>query len=114
MTLATATGTASNVSIAIQKADDIKKFAMLIATACLQKLHLEKDYFVAVRWYGAPCPMPFVEIGVTPKVKPVETHEFSVCLPAIHYLCDTKDERSELANYVFNLVKIGVNRWESK
>lgn len=110
----TATATVSKTDQATAKQDDIKKLAQMIATACITKLKLESKYFTSIRWYGAPCPMPFIEIGVTPNGKPVETHEFSVCLPAMHYLCETKEERSDLANYIFKQIQLGVGKWEAK
>jgi hypothetical protein len=59
--------------------------------------------------------MPFIEIGVCPSVKPVETHEFSVCLPESQYASATdKDTRSALATYIFRVIQLGVDKWEAK
>lgn len=114
MTLDTATATVSKHDEAFAKADDIKKLAMLIASACIQKLGLDKRYTVNIRWYAAPCPFPFVEIGVTPIGKPIETHEFSVIKPAAEFLCADKEERSALAASIFKQIQLGVMKWDSK
>lgn len=106
--------TVSNEAEVIKQLENIKKFAATIATACIAKLKLDKGYYTTIRVYGAPCPMHFVEIGVTPNVKPVETHEFSVIMPASVFLCATKEERSALANHIFKNIQLGVGKWEAK
>lgn len=97
-----------------EQIDAIKTFAATIAAACIAKLKLEKGYYTTIRVYGHPCPMHFVEIGVTPNMKPVDTHEFSVIMPASAFLCATKDERSALANHIFKNIQLGVGKWEAK
>jgi hypothetical protein len=110
--LDTATATASNAEPITE--ERIKMFALTIASACIDKLGLTKGYRTNVRYYKAPCPMPWIEIGVTPLNKDITTHEFSVCLPFQSFVCDTKDERSALAQYIFRIIQLGVQKWENK
>ena len=110
----TATVTVNKEMEVEKQLENIKKFAATIATACIAKLKLDKGYFTTIRVYGAPCPMHFVEIGVTPNVKPVETHEFSVIMPASAFLAPTKEERSALAQHIFKNIALGVAKWEAK
>ncbi len=76
-----------------------------IATVVFVKLALTDQYTVVVRRHAEPVAMPWLEIAFRRIGKPVETHEFCVSLPEMHYTLETKEEKSELATYVYKSIK---------
>lgn len=87
--------------------------AQKIATAIATKLKIDSTHIIAVRRRGEG-PLPWIEIAILKQGKPPETHESSVALPESHFLCDTKEERTTLATYLFKQVALMANKVEPK
>jgi hypothetical protein len=85
-----------------------------MASAIFQKLKLTDQYTVAVRRHGEPVAMPWLEIAFHRTGKPVETHEYCVSLPEVHYMVKTREEANDLATYLYKCVGIMLGKLEPK
>jgi len=90
------------------------KLAQNIATVVFAKLKLTDQYTVAVRRHAEPVVMPWLEIAFCKVGKPPETHEFCISLPEVHYMVDTREEKSSLATYVYKTVGHMLGKLEQK
>ena len=69
---------------------------------------------VAVRRYADPCPMPWIEISFCRIGRDPVTNEHCICLPESHYKCETKEQRSNIAQYIYKSIAMMVGKLEPK
>lgn len=96
------------------KQEEALTLAQNIATAVFTKLKLTTEYRISVRRHAEPAAMPWIEIAFGKLNKPAETHEHCVSLPEFHYICETQEQRSDTATYIYKVIAMMTGKLEPK